>query len=494
MTPIPAHTIGGVRTQIWLDLQEAMKGAGHRFSYVLYAALMGMVAVFCFASVDNYLPTDLTLMLNTRFIEGASVFSGYLSYFDFLVIIVSILLLERYRPSFFGSKLALRFLFIVAVLTVLLDLVNPNDESPKQLGLPLLANLPAYIFLLFMAAVFFMREEGFLFVMRRVGRIVGIALTIRAAMLLLLWLAGKGNYKFGGVNSALTEGDSLLVYAFAATMLFASLLIRKRFWPFVAWVLCVLVEILSFRRSALFVLLGAHAFTLVFHMLLKRRVASMVKNVLLASLVLGVVAFAAAQVIPNDTLQFYMNRYFGMFLGMGQSERDTYAGDSGHFDESASTMEYAFYKMEFWGYGGGSSDRINIPGATLRLWVHNVYAATWLYRGIYALLFYGLLGFVLLLMLMKVIVKRRFVDPAYSLIVGAAIASMIMLMVAWYSNPVQIAESLRMRVLWVSVLALIFRLTPENVATAFPAMSRSLQTGQRHTEPRRFITPRMTTE
>jgi hypothetical protein len=47
------------------------------------------------------------------------------------------------------------------------------------------------------------------------------------------------------------------------------------------------------------------------------------------------------------------------------------------------------------------------------------------------------------------------------------ISFMIMMMIVWYSNPIHMAESLKLRVLWVTLLAAIFRITPDNFCVLF---------------------------
>jgi hypothetical protein len=48
---------------------------------------------------------------------------------------------------------------------------------------------------------------------------------------------------------------------------------------------------------------------------------------------------------------------------------------------------------------------------------------------------------------------------------GGLLGFMVMMLIVWYSNPIHMAEALKLRVLWVTVLACIFRITPSNIGT-----------------------------
>lgn len=447
-----------------LDFRTAKR----RFNPLLRGVMIAMLGVFIFASIDTYHCTELTEKLNSKLLHGIPFTAGYFSYFDLLVIGLSLLLLERFGFQLFKVRPILRVVFLFAFACFVLDFINPNDNSPLLLGLPISNNIPAMVYLLFMFTVFFLREEGFLLFLRSAFTMASFIVIFRTVLLLALWAMGKGNYAFGA-GSTLTEGDSLVIFSFFNVLFLILYFARQRLIFLAMWAATAVLQILSFRRSATFILLGADAFVLLLYLLLKARLGAILRNIAVVAFLLAAGALVVIEAVPEDTVQYYVNRYFGMFIGMGQSQgaRDQYAGDSGHFDESAATMAYAFAKMDFWGYGAGKEDRINIPGATSRLWVHNVYAASWLYHGVYQFLFYAFMGFLVLLLVLKVFYQRKRYDRRFVILLGGMLAFMIMMMVVWYSNPIQIAEALRIRILWATILACLFRITPSNSSVLF---------------------------
>jgi hypothetical protein len=125
--------------------------------------------------------------------------------------------------------------------------------------------------------------------------------------------------------------------------------------------------------------------------------------------------------------------------------------------------------MDFWGLGYGDPSRINIPGATLGMYVHNVYAAAWVYHGLYMFLFYVMLLCTGMASLLLLLARRVGYDWATVLMVGAILSYFVMLTVVWYFNPIAIAESLRMRILWVYILAFVFKMTAQNYQRFIPS-------------------------
>ncbi len=451
-----------------------LKSAHRRFNLVYLFLMYFLTVVFVFASTDVYMSTDLTLKLNAMFLNGAPLFRSYLSYFEILVLLVCIIMLERNGFRYRHSSLALRCIFVAAVVCLSLDLFNPNDEAPKYLGLPILAYLSSITYLLFMFTMFFLREEAFLLTIKRIGSAFLVLILIRSVILFGLWAAGMGNYSFGA-NSVLTEGDSLLIFGFGSVLLLALFLLDRRPSLFLGWILTFVLQVLSFRRSGLYVLLGASAMTVMMFLFNRANILSIVRNAILVFAFLALIGGLSVRFIHEETITYYTNRYFGVFSGMGRTESTKYAGDSGHFDESAMTLAYAFDKGDFWGYGMGDPDRINIPGATIRLYVHNVYAASWLYHGVYEFLFYVFLGLILVPHAAKLFAQRKRWSSSFVILSSSILGFMVMLMIIWYTNPIHQAESLRMRVFWVTLLAVSFRITPSNVEVLLSDDKTALQ-------------------
>ncbi len=110
--------------------------ASRRFSFLLYGALVVVLGIFVFASYDTYLCTPLTEKLNARLIQGAGPLGSWLSYFELSVLGLAVLSLERFGFRFLAARPLLRMLFLFAAACVMLDLLNPNDEGMKNFRAP----------------------------------------------------------------------------------------------------------------------------------------------------------------------------------------------------------------------------------------------------------------------------------------------------------------------------------------------------------------------
>jgi hypothetical protein len=268
------------------------------------------------------------------------------------------------------------------------------------------------------------------------------------------------------MNSILTEADTLFVYALVCSVTLSLFLTRRRLLYFIPWAATFVVQVLSFRRSALFVVLVTNVATVMLHLWLSGGGMRLMKNSLAILAALAVISLVVAEVVPQDVLQIYVLRYFGMFTEAGQ-DRTSLTSDSGHFEESRATIEHAYNRGSFWGYGFGDNSRINVPGATARLWVHNVYAAAWIYSGLYMFLFYVFLFLMAVYLLVNTIRQQAANGSAYTLIMSSVSIFLIMMMVSWYTNPIHMAQSLKMRTLWSMAFAFLLKTNPGNFAYLF---------------------------
>ena len=441
------------------DLEKESPLGGRKLSAPFMAVLLLISVIYVFAATETYLALPLALKIHfwifRDWLPGSP---GLFSVFDVLFAAFSVILIAKFGIDFNRAGVVLKALFLAALLCFILDLVNPNSEDWK-LQLPVPVDIATIVFLNLMFATFFMREEGFIVFIRRLFTLVAAVTVIRAVILLILWGLGKGNRAFGG-NSALTEGDSLLLFAFVQCVLLAIYLNHRKRVYLVSWGLLLMIQILSFRRTALYVAVGANLMTFVIYALQRGSLGHLLRVSLGAVAFGGLLYATAVYLLPEKDLEKYTLRYIGIFSDKAMEDRYSYAGDSGHFRESALTLDYAIEKGEFWGYGYGDPRDFKVPGATMGKYVHNVYAAVWLAHGMYSFAFYLLMIMVVLVTLMRVLVRIRSLEPTYVLLVGAICGYLLMLMVAWYTNPISIAETLKMRVLWVFALAFVFKIRP----------------------------------
>lgn len=444
---------------------ETHSGVIEENGILFWALLVASCLIFVFASVDQYKATPLTLYLNELFISGRSELKNYISVFDVVVLIFSLVVLSKYGVSYRSARTILKVIFLSAVVCWLLNMLNPNDRSRVNFGgLPLISEFAAYPFLVFMFTVFFMEAKGFTVLSRRLFLVLSWCFVLRAVILLILWARGDGNRSFFGINSTLTEGDSLLIFAFFQSVFFALILLKRSPAALMAWLLTLAIQVLSYRRSALFVAVIANVGTLALHIFFSPNGKNRLLGVVAVFLIVLMGYATTTFLVSPDIIDEYSSRYLGIFDDSAASPR---AGDSGHFQQTWTTLRYAVQKMDFWGFGYGDPSRINIPGAYSRLHVHNVYAAAWLYHGIYMFLFYSMLLVTGIISFIVLLVKRFRHDSAYVLLTGTVLLYFVSLTIVWFFNPIAMAASLRMRLLWVFVIAFVFKISSRNCRELF---------------------------
>jgi len=406
--------------------------------------------------MDLWRPTDGTVLLNQLFYT--SIYrNSFLSLFELLVIFIALVLLLHSHVHIKNAGKAGVFVFAFALLCFVFDLLNPNnDPSAGFLGIPWRYDLSVYVYLLLLFAVLFVDEVRVAEFLRSVGIAVLLFAFVRGVILLIQWARGEGSHTFYGVNATLTEGDTLRLFAALQIITMLVFVIKKNRLCALLSVLFFLIEVLSFRRQSLLTVIVAIVSILVWYVFIKNRARVFFKTVLYSLLL---AAFGYVSVIGfglEGEARIFIDRYFGMFAG----ERQGFSGDTGHFLESYLTMSEAFARGRFWGYGVADPDAIYIAGASSDFIVHNVYAAAWLYRGLYLTLFYVSLSGVVLYVLIRLVHRRRELRHEFLIFQGGVALFFLVTAVSWAFSPINGAESIRMRVLWTLLLAVVLRIGP----------------------------------
>jgi hypothetical protein len=435
-----------------------------KFTIPFMALMCVFALVYVFVTQDDYHAAPFAhrlylIILADRFPPHGN---AVLSIFDIIVFLLSMAFIYKFGLVFWRTHLVLKLLFAYSVVWFVLNTINPNNQ-PSGLGWPISVDFEFLTYLSFLLAVCFLREGGFIALSRRFFTLICGFVVGRSFLLLVLWGMGKGSTAFFGQNATLTEGDNLLVFAFVQAVVFALYLQRRTRILLLSWVILFLVQLLSFRRTGLFIALATNFITLALHGMLNWRAVQLVQVVLKAVGIGLALCLVIAITVPRQEVERYALRYAGMFLGVGEVGGEmAYATDSGHFDESSETLAYAFERMEFWGYGYGKSDRLNIPVATKGRWVHNVYSGAWLYEGFHAFLFFVVLFILVVGTAVRLFLRRWLYEPSYVVLVLTLMVFLMMLMVAWWANPLALAHTLKMSILWVLPIAFVFKVQPEN--------------------------------
>jgi hypothetical protein len=304
---------------------------------------------------------------------------------------------------------------------------------------------------------FFLRKDVYFAFIKRVSLYIGVILTLRMIILFSFWVTGNGNYSFG-TNATINEGDTLYIIAFYQIAFFTLLLLTKKKIYLFLWLFYFLFQILSFRRSALGTALVSNVLLYLFFVL---RNKDFRKKVALISLIF--ISFLVARNINEFNLQGkygeYVLRFVSAIPGLSEENSQTF-NDSGHWEQTTETFYNAFNKLGFWGTGYGRSSDMYLAGQSEV--VHNVYAAAWLYYGIYMMLFYFMIIVMVLFSCIKLFLFKE-ISNTNNLLAF----SLSLFLLAWFSvlvtNPLIQINTIKMEIFWVSIFAVLMRIKSTDI-------------------------------
>jgi len=273
---------------------------------------------------------------------------------------------------------------------------------------------------------------------------------------------GKGNYAFGA-NSTLTEGDTLFIIAFFQIAFFVLYLINKERKYLILWLIYLLFLIFSYRRSALGVALSANVLCYLLIVLKKKGIKNKIILVLGIVLIYGVLSNVEQFNLPYK-YERYILRFVSAIPGMNLSDSGEFT-DSGHWEQTSKTFYSAFQNLGFWGVGYGRSYDVYLAGQSSV--IHNVYAATWAQHGLYMLLFYLFIIFIVLFTTLKLFLYEKIHNNNYYIIKISLCIFLLMWFAVLITNPLIIAETFKMQVFWFTLFTVTIRLSPDNTCFLF---------------------------
>lgn len=417
--------------------------------------------IMIFVSVNSYIFTPTAEKLNKIFFLSIG-FAHFFSVLDLLVILISMLLIMEFRLNYSRTSKTAKFVFAFAIICYVLKMVNPNNSSANPIfGLPLFSDISNYTYLLFLGTILFISNGSFVVFIKKLFPIISAIVIIRCIILFGLWLAGKGNYLFWGVNSILLETDTLLIFAFFQNIFFVLYLIKNQKKYLICWGILLLIQIMSFRRSAFYVaFLTNIAIYAIYYIrglhIIKKGIVTIFFILILFLLpnILGL--------ISGTTAGFYLNRYLGIFYGPGATG---YESDSGHFLQSRLTTESVIRGVGFWGEGYGS--RVFLEGACKGYLIHNIYASLWARYGVYMVVYYFTLFLVAFGQLIGILKNLRNFNLGFSLVKVCIVMYFLFFMVVTYFIPSVYVESTKMFTFLILLFGFILKFTPENYELLF---------------------------
>ena len=140
--------------------------------------------------------------------------------------------------------------------------------------------------------------------------------------------------------------------------------------------------------------------------------------------------------------------------------------DSGHWEQTRKTFYFGFHTLGFWGHGYGKTYNMYLKGQSSV--IHNVYAATWTLHGIYMLFFYLFIISIVLFSLIKLFLFEKINNDKHFILKMSICVFLFMLFGVWVTNPLIMAEKIKMQIIWFTLLSLIIRLSPQNISILLP--------------------------
>jgi hypothetical protein len=391
------------------------------------------------------------------------IFGGFLSFLELFFFFILYKIIHSTRQRSRAWSWQERYIFWGAVVCLILRILNPNNNpSNPVFGLPLISDITYFGFLIILWVVFSLTSVTFLKYIEYFLYCIIVASVIRGGVLFIFWFMGRGQDFFGYFSSILMESDSLYFYAFLEVFsLGLYLLFPKRKYLFL-FLFFLLIEILSFRRSALFAALIGNFITILLFLFEKKKIYF---KVFILVITMGAIFLAMnIEFLPlPENVKFLYLRYAN---ALPWNETGTgILSDSGHWQQSQNVTESALSDLGFWGSGYGNVFYLRGQSEGT---VHNFYIAVWAKYGFYMLLYYLGIIFIMGINLIKTLFSKvhdeyerlvRF----YSLILNAFLIGYF---IALTTNTYLDVETFKMRFLWALIIAAILKITPEAFRTS----------------------------
>lgn len=414
-------------------------------------------AILVFASITIYRMSSNTLLLNKIFIQGFGR-SHFFSLFEITFIIMAFLLLVKFRVKKESHSNISKIVFFLIVLTFILKMLNPNNDSNNPiLGMPFFSDISNFTFILLAFFSLFLDEKSYMIFLRKLFYYIGIILTIRVLYLFLLFGIRKGYCGFG-VNSSSGESDLLFLIAFYQIAFFVLYLICKNKKYLVLWLVYLLFQIFSYRRSALAVALFANVLSYILILLKGKGLRT--KLILIAGIILiyGVINNFEKFNLPYK-YERYVLRFVSAIPGMALEEKGEFS-DSGHWEQTSETFYSAFKNLGFWGTGYGNI--AELEGASKGYHIHNVYAATWAQHGLFMLIFYIIIIIIVLYNTLKIFLFKYYNSDRYYIVKISIGCFLLMWFGVLVTNPLAMAETFKMEVFWFTLFTILIKVKPED--------------------------------
>ena len=303
-----------------------------------------------FVSVNNYTFNQLSLKLNVIFFTGIGN-PHFFSILDIMVILISLLLIKKYRLNFANSSKIAKFIFIFAIICFILKMLNPNSDTNNPIfGLPLFSDITNYSNLLILVTVLFIDKDVFIIFIKKFFLIISIFIIVRLFILYAFWFLGKVYY-ITHLPSILPEMDSLFYFGFFRVIFLALFLISRKKKYLIFWFLLLFIMLISYRRNAFYVSLFSDISIYIIYTFKTVNLKTFLKRIIFLLIIFSFNNILITKMYNFQWGQDVINRYSNIF----DVQRDPYTpAEESHFIQTQITTINIINKGEFWGCGYGA--------------------------------------------------------------------------------------------------------------------------------------------
>lgn len=412
--------------------------------------------IFTFGTISTYRQSKISLFFNELFNNGLY-HAHFFSILELFFIIIVIRLLLKYKNNKDNTALG-KFMLFLTLLCFVLNLINPNNSSQNPIfGLALFSDVSYYTFILLVYFSFNLKKELFIIYIKFLFYYISVILTGRVIFLFILWVFGKGNMMFGA-NSTLVESDTLFLIAFFQVIYFMLFLINKNKKKYLLlWLLYLLFQLFSYRRSALGVAILSNSLLGVIYFIRGKGLQR--KLLFFCGIVVILMTFLNVKNIYIPArYEKYVMRFISAIPGVNISKEGEFS-DSGHWEQTMSTFS-AIRTLGFWGIGYGHSKDLYVKGQSAA--IHNSYVAAWASYGVYMFIFYLFVIFFIFFKLIKIYLFLSMKDNEINLIC----LSISVFLLCWFAvlttNPLLMLDHIKMKIFWITLFAVLMRIKPED--------------------------------
>lgn len=353
-----------------------------KLSIISKVILMLFAFSIAWGSIETYNAGFETLFFNNIFQKGFF-HPKFFNFFHILLVLSLFIFIKNEKLNVLTNSGRLeKWIFIFIILNYVLNMINPNsDPDHPILGMPLFSNVGEYILIFLVLIYISIKAERFLFITQTLFYFISINILVRSVIQLFLVIIGKGSTSYYGFDASLSETDSLYIISFFQALFLSIFLLKRKKVYLIYLLILTSTIILSYRRSPVGIMVISNLLILITYFFylanLKEKLATIFVIVIISIASFGFNTF-------NSFVKLRITeRLLAAIPGMADKKGEF--SDSGHWDQTTTTIDNFFKNPSFWGSGYGTLSDFHVQGQSRS--IHNIFVASWAYLGFHQFLF-----------------------------------------------------------------------------------------------------------